>query len=67
MKECGGPRCLVVKSSDISLLCLIIPSDLEVWFRFKPHTGQVMLAVVLGGFSRGTPVFAPPTDYPVSY
>ena len=27
----------------------------------------LFLAGVPGGFSRGTPVFAPPTDWPVSY
>ena len=31
------------------------------------ETSQVLLAGVPGGFSRGTPVFAPPTDWPVSY
>ena len=28
---------------------------------------QVLLAGVSGVFSRGSPVFAPPTDWPVSY
>ena len=28
---------------------------------------QVLLAGVSGGYSRGSPVFAPPTDWPVSY
>ena len=32
-----------------------------------PHVRQVLLADVSGGFSRGSPVFAPPTDWPVSY
>ena len=31
------------------------------------ETSQVLLAGVSGGFSRGCPVFAPPTDWPVSY
>ena len=31
------------------------------------ETSQVLLAGVPGGFSRGSPVFAPPTDWPVSY
>ena len=31
------------------------------------ETNQVLLAGVSGGFSRGSPVFAPPTDWPVSY
>ena len=31
------------------------------------ETSQVLLAGVSGGFPRGSPVFAPPTDWPVSY
>ena len=31
------------------------------------ETSQVLLAGVPGGFSRGSPIFAPPTDWPVSY
>ena len=31
------------------------------------ETSQVLLAGVSGGFSRGSPVFAPPTDWSVSY
>ena len=31
------------------------------------ETSQVLLAGVSGGFSRGSPVFAPPSDWPVSY
>ena len=31
------------------------------------ETSQVLLAGVPGGFSRCSPVFAPPTDWPVSY
>ena len=31
------------------------------------ETSKVLLAGVSGGFSRGSPVFAPPTDWPVSY
>ena len=31
------------------------------------ETSQTLLAGVSGGFSRGSPVFAPPTDRPVSY
>ena len=31
------------------------------------ETSQVLLAGVSGGFARGYPVFAPPTDWPVSY
>ena len=31
------------------------------------ETSQVLLAGVSGGFSRDSPVFAPPTDWPVSY
>ena len=31
------------------------------------ETSQVLLAGASGVFSRGSPVFAPPTDWPVSY
>ena len=31
------------------------------------ETSQVLLAGVQGGFSRGSPIFSPPTDWPVSY
>ena len=31
------------------------------------ETSQVLLAGVPGGFSWGSPVFTPPTDWPVSY
>ena len=31
------------------------------------ETSQVLLEGVSGGFSRGSPVFAPPNDWPVSY
>ena len=31
------------------------------------ETSQVLLAGLPGGFSRGSPVFAPPTDWPISY
>ena len=31
------------------------------------ETSQVLLAGVPGGFSRGSPVFAPPIDWPISY
>ena len=31
------------------------------------ETSQVLLAGVSGGFSRGSPIFAPPTYWPVSY
>ena len=31
------------------------------------ETSQVLLAGVSGGFSRGSSIFAPPTDWPVSY
>ena len=33
----------------------------------KCQTSQDLLAGVSGGFSRGSPVFAPSTDWPVSY
>ena len=31
------------------------------------ETSQVLLAGVSSSFSRGFPVFAPPTDWPISY
>ena len=31
------------------------------------ETSQVLLAGVSGGFPRASPVFAPPSDWPVSY
>ena len=31
------------------------------------ETSHVLLAGVPGVFSRGSPVFAPPTDWPISY
>ena len=31
------------------------------------ETSQVLLAGVSDGFSRGSPVFAPPTNWPISY
>ena len=34
---------------------------------YECETSQVLLAGVSGGFSRGSAVFAPPTDWPVSY
>ena len=31
------------------------------------ETSQVLLVGVSGGFSRGSPIFTSPTDWPVSY
>ena len=56
-------RVLFLNRSIIRPLCL-------VWVRallWPGGTSQVLLAGVPGGFSRGSPVFAPPTDWPVSY
>ena len=49
----GGPRgrCFLITRSS--------------WCGFEPRS--VLLAGVSCGFSRGSPVFAPPTDWPVSY
>ena len=61
---------LTFKSADISLLHLTIRSSHRcVLCGFEPtcETSQVLLAGVSGGFSRDSPVFAPPTDWPVSY
>ena len=68
----GGPRGRVVKSApDISLLHLTIRSSVSGVGSGPAlatcETSQVLLAGVSGGFSRGSPVFAPPTDWPVSY
>ena len=49
-------RALFLNHSIISPLCLAIR-----------ETSQILLAGVPGGFSRGSPVFTPPTDWPVSY
>ena len=57
-------RALFLNHSIISPLCL-------VWVLSPAlatcETSQVLLAGVSDGFSRGSPVFAPPTDWPVSY
>ena len=60
--KAGGPRGRVVRSADISLPHLTIRSHVATC-----GTSQVLLAGVSGGFSRGSPVFAPPTDWLVSY
>ena len=63
----GGPRGRVVKIADISLPRLTIRSAHRcVWCGFETHVRHVLLAHVTGGFHRGSPVFAPPTDWPVS-
>ena len=62
----GGPRGRVVKVADLVLL--IIRSSHRCGFaprtghEFICETSHVLLAGVSGGFSPGTPVFAPPTD-----
>ena len=62
----GGPRGRVVKVADFSALNHSIISPLWVCAslgaRVTCGTSQVLLAGVSGGFSPGTPVFAPPTD-----
>ena len=62
----GGPRGRVVKVADFSALNHSIISPLWVraslGARVTCGTSQVLLAGVSGGFSPGTPVFAPPTD-----
>ena len=60
------------KSADISLLHLTFDHLTAVsGVGSSPalatcETSQVLLAGVSGGFSRGSPVFAPPYDWPVS-
>ena len=58
----GGPRGRVVKSADISLLHHLT----AVSCVGSSPASQVLLAGVSGVFSRGSPVFAPPTDWPFS-
>ena len=62
----GDPRGRVVKVADFSALDHSIISPMWVraslGARVPCGTSQVLLAVVSGGFSPGTPVFAPPTD-----
>ena len=62
----GGPHGRVVKVADFSALNHSIISPLWVraslGARVTCGTSQVLLAGVSGGFSPGTPVFAPPTD-----
>ena len=62
----GGPRGRVVKVTDFSALNHSIISPLWVrpslGARVTCGTSQVLLAGVSGGFSPGTPVFAPPND-----
>ena len=62
----GGPRGRVVKVADFSVLNHSIISPLwaraSLGARVTFSTSQVLLAGVSGGFSPGTPVFAPPTD-----
>ena len=64
--EPSRPRGRVVKLADFSALNHSIISPLWVraslGARVTCGTSQVLLAGVSGGFSPGTPVFAPPTD-----
>ena len=56
----------MVKSTDISILHITIRSSHRcVWGTCE--TGQVLRVGVPGGFSLGSPTFAPPTDWPFSY
>ena len=59
----GGPRGRVVKSDHLTAVSGVGSSPALA----TCETSQVPLAGVSGGFSRGSPVFAPPTDWPVSY
>ena len=58
-------RPLSLNHSIISPLCLVRVGWSPALATCE--TSQVLLAGVPGGFSRGSPVFAPPTDWPVSY
>ena len=65
----GDPRGRAVKSADSkSLDHLTAVSGVGSSPALATcETSQVLLAGVSDGFSRGSPVFAPPTDWPVSY
>ena len=56
-------RELFLNHSIISPLCRVGSSPALA----TCETSQVLLAGVSGVFSLGSPVFAPPTDWPVSY
>ena len=67
MKESGGPQGRVVKSA-VSLDHFTAVSGVGLSPALvRCGTSQVLLAGVPGGFSWGSPVFAPPTDWLVSY
>ena len=65
----GGPHGRAVKSAvSYSLDHLTAVSGVGSSLALATfETSQVLRAGVPGGFSRGCPVFAPPTDWPVSY
>ena len=65
----GGPRGRAVKSAvSYSLDHLTAVAGVASSPALATcETSQVLLAGVPGGFSRGSLVFAPPTDWPVSY
>ena len=65
----GGPRGRAVKSAvSKSLDHLTAVSGVgSSPILATCETSQVLLAGVQGGFSRGSPVFAPTTDWSVSY
>ena len=58
-------RALFLNHSIISSLCLSGMGSSPALATCE--TSQVLLAGVSGGFSWGSPIFAPPTDWPVSY
>ena len=65
----SGLRGRLVKSADLinALNHSIISPLCLVWIRAPRETSQVLLAGVPSGFCAGGSVFAPLTDWPVSY
>ena len=61
----GGPRDRAVKRSLDHLTAVTGVGSSPALATCE--TSQILLAGVSGGFSRGSPVFAPPIDWPVSY
>ena len=62
---------LVVRFSFMALIAYVLCSAVSgvgsIPALATCETSQVLLAGVPGVFSRGSPVFVPPTDWPVSY
>ena len=64
-KQCYAGRSIVFGSDAHDVTCVTLLSKAHhknVSHEFICETSHVLLAGVSGGFSPGTPVFAPPTD-----